>query len=81
MKGVGVSNSRVGGHGTQKLRIVRLDYCVGRGTRDAKPITDSPYGWGSVVAITLGVIGVGILLLVREQGLFSCEWNLVPFVI
>ncbi len=46
---------------------------LGRETRDAKPITDSPYGWGSVVAITLGVIGVGILLLVREQGLFSCE--------
>jgi hypothetical protein len=76
MKGVGVSNSRVGGHGTQKLCIVRLDYCVGGGTRDAKPITDSPYGWGSVVAITLGVIGVGILLLVREQGLFSCELTL-----
>ena len=66
---------------TQKLCIVRLDYCVGRGTRDAKPITDSPYGWGSVVAITLGVIGVRILLVVREQGLFSCEWNSVPFVI
>ena len=46
MKGVGVSNSRVGGHGTQKLRSVRLDYCVGRGTRNANHITDSPYGWG-----------------------------------
>jgi hypothetical protein len=67
------------GVGTQKLRYVRVEYCVVGGPAKQTLLRTPHMGRGADMPITLGKVGVQILLWLREQGLFSCEWNSVPF--